>query len=186
MTWIKTSFMWMMYRCAWGLKDRNQERVLALKVSHEGFAAILSQAATEGKGTTSTVRLQWDPDHAPSGASLSRRAIQLGLKGDMAVLFTTKYVIRIEDVTDTLVKAQWPLVLPSMVRWMKNHKAEAINKNDWSESQQKVWSRFLESKEEDASVEADESQLQCPLETPYALSEELTSHLNMHDNEHER
>ena len=29
---------------------------------------------------TSIVRLQWDPDHAPNGAKVKRRAIQLGLR----------------------------------------------------------------------------------------------------------
>ena len=30
------------------------------------------------------VRLQWDPDHSPSYEKLERRAIQLGLKGQVS------------------------------------------------------------------------------------------------------
>ena len=30
------------------------------------------------------VRLQWDPDHTPCGDKLARRAIQLGLKGQVS------------------------------------------------------------------------------------------------------
>ena len=31
MTWIKPSFLWMMYRCGWAEKE-NQERVLAIDI----------------------------------------------------------------------------------------------------------------------------------------------------------
>jgi len=33
------------------------------------------------------VRLQWDPDHSPKGEKLARRAIQLGLKGKVCIVF---------------------------------------------------------------------------------------------------
>ena len=36
MTWIKPSFLWMMYRCGWGLKE-GQETVLAVEITREGF-----------------------------------------------------------------------------------------------------------------------------------------------------
>ncbi|WP_422570328.1 DUF4291 family protein, partial [Erwinia billingiae] len=29
MTWIKPSFLWMMYRSGWGMKDPGQKRILA-------------------------------------------------------------------------------------------------------------------------------------------------------------
>ncbi|MET7331437.1 DUF4291 family protein [Nonomuraea sp. NPDC005650] len=35
MTWIKPSFLWMMYRCGWATKP-GQERVLAVSLSREG------------------------------------------------------------------------------------------------------------------------------------------------------
>ncbi|EFG35342.1 DUF4291 family protein [Fusobacterium vincentii] len=31
MTWIKPSFLWMMYRCGWAEKE-NQERILAIDI----------------------------------------------------------------------------------------------------------------------------------------------------------
>src|SRR5450830_1440408 len=37
MTWIKPSFLWMMYRAGWGLKDAGQSRILAIDISREGF-----------------------------------------------------------------------------------------------------------------------------------------------------
>ena len=45
MSWIKPNFMWMMYRCGWAQKT-NQERVLAIRITKEGFEDILSKAYT--------------------------------------------------------------------------------------------------------------------------------------------
>ncbi|HEY0697682.1 MAG TPA: DUF4291 family protein, partial [Micromonospora sp.] len=36
MTWIKPSFLWMMYRCGWGDKP-GQEHVLAVEITRVGF-----------------------------------------------------------------------------------------------------------------------------------------------------
>ena len=41
MTWIKPSFLWMMYRSGWGTKT-DQERILAIDITREGFNTILS------------------------------------------------------------------------------------------------------------------------------------------------
>ena len=77
-----------MYRCGWCTK-KNQERVLAVRITREGFDKILSKAVSSDadKGLKlrmrGKVRLQWDPDHAPSGASEKRRAIQLGLRAEV-------------------------------------------------------------------------------------------------------
>ena len=103
MSWIKTNFLWMMYRCGWATK-RNQERVLAVTITRDGFEEILANALTgtntipvqtinmlylgadekaRGKGP-SNVRLQWDPDHHPNGSPQNRRAIQLGLRNEVS------------------------------------------------------------------------------------------------------
>jgi len=36
MTWIKPSFLWMMYRAGWATKE-GQEYILAIKIKREGF-----------------------------------------------------------------------------------------------------------------------------------------------------
>jgi Domain of unknown function (DUF4291) len=36
MTWIKPSFLWIMYRCDWATKP-GQERVLAVEITRAGF-----------------------------------------------------------------------------------------------------------------------------------------------------
>ena len=43
MTWIKPSFLWMMYRSGWATKTR-QEHVLSVRITREGFEAALAQA----------------------------------------------------------------------------------------------------------------------------------------------
>ena len=47
----------------------------------------------------SDVRLQWDPDHGPRGEKLSRRALQLGLRGIMLRRYAREWVVGIEDVS---------------------------------------------------------------------------------------
>ena len=49
---------------------------------------------------TAGVRLQWDPDHSPSGAKLERRAIQLGLRGEALAKFAREWIIQICDISD--------------------------------------------------------------------------------------
>ncbi|ELT92750.1 hypothetical protein CAPTEDRAFT_138895 [Capitella teleta] len=110
MSWVKTNFLWMMYRCGWASK-KNQERVLAIRISREGFEEILSNAYSayvqkqEGLQTSEIqVRLQWDPDHTPTYDKLPRRAIQLGLKGEILRKYATEWIEQIEDVTDFVVE----------------------------------------------------------------------------------
>jgi hypothetical protein len=43
MTWIKPSFLWMMYRCGWATKP-GQERVLAVEITRAGFEWALEHA----------------------------------------------------------------------------------------------------------------------------------------------
>src|SRR5581483_8831594 len=94
MSWIKSNFLWMMFRSGWGTKE-GQEVVLAVWLKRPAFEAVLQQAVHStfvpelyaGREdwkqavARSCVRLQWDPDHDPSVAKVERRAIQLGLRG---------------------------------------------------------------------------------------------------------
>lgn len=112
MSWIKPNFLWMMYRSAWGTAE-GQEMVLAIRLSRTFFEQVLRSAVSSsyapGSDETRTewrarlgssqVRLQWDPDHDPSGARLPRRAIQLGLRGDMLHAYATSEIREIIDMT---------------------------------------------------------------------------------------
>ena len=115
MSWIKTSFLWMMYRSGWGTKP-DQEVVLAIWLQRSAFDAILAQvtpAWPDGAGNAaesetfpldrrtpgSRVRLQWDPDRTPGGGRLERKAIQLGLRGDALARYAKEWVVHIEDIS---------------------------------------------------------------------------------------
>jgi hypothetical protein len=94
MSWLKPNFLWMMYRCGWATKP-GQERVLAIWLRRSGFDQLLSEAVAsnfEASGLadeqvwqaaieSSLVRVQWDPDHDPAGRPLTRRAVQIGIRG---------------------------------------------------------------------------------------------------------
>ena len=113
MSWIKPNFLWMMFRCGWGTKA-DQEVVLAVTLKRAAFDEILAQAVhshfvpmvygTESDWKSavdhSQVRLQWDPDHNPVGEKLERRAIQLGLRGDVLKKYSQEWIVRIEDISE--------------------------------------------------------------------------------------
>jgi len=125
MSWIKPNFLWMMFRCGWGTKP-DQEVTLAIWLRRSAFDAILKEAvpstfvpeiyASEGewKDTVarSSVRLQWDPDHDPAGGKVARRAIQLGLRGDVLACYAREWIVRIEDVS-AFVAEQRPHARPA-------------------------------------------------------------------------
>lgn len=122
MSWIKPNFLWMMFRCGWAEKE-NQERVLAIWIDKTDFDKLLEQAvlssfngryyeshaAWKTELETKEVRLQWDPDHEPHGNKITRRALQLGLKGRILEDFGKRDIRLIEDVTD-FVKEQHKFV----------------------------------------------------------------------------
>jgi Domain of unknown function (DUF4291) len=113
MSWIKPNFLWMMYRCGWASKE-GQEVVLAVRLKRSAFDEILrlavhssfvpevyeTESGWKSAVTSSDVRLQWDPDHDPSGASVQRRAIQLGLRGDVLAKYAKEWLVGIEDVSE--------------------------------------------------------------------------------------
>lgn len=113
MTWIKPSFLWMMYRCGWATKE-GQERVLAIDIKREGFDKAVSSAVIssyrEDSGMTreqwqemvktSDVRVQWDPEKDISGNDLSYRSIQLGLRGKAVEDYVNDWIVSITDITD--------------------------------------------------------------------------------------
>jgi hypothetical protein len=111
MTWIKPSFLWMMYRAGWGLKDIGQKRILAIDITREGFEWALahgcmshtdesmSKEEWEAKKNASPVRIQWDPERDLLLRPLEHRAIQIGLSKEAAHLYVNQWIQRITDVT---------------------------------------------------------------------------------------
>jgi hypothetical protein len=74
MTWIKPSFLWLMHRSNWTRKS-GQERILALRITREGWDEALRQAVLTTAGSTAmaraTVHVQWDPERSLQGAALN-------------------------------------------------------------------------------------------------------------------
>src|SRR6266567_7211175 len=112
MTWIKPSFLWMMYRSGWAAKP-GQERILAIQITRDGFEWALAHAALSHyePGTydsqqqwaetkqASPVRVQWDPDRSLSLVPLSHRAIQVGLSGEAVTRYLSQWITSITDIT---------------------------------------------------------------------------------------
>eukprot|EP00029_Vermamoeba_vermiformis_P008132 TRINITY_DN3716_c0_g1_i1.p1 TRINITY_DN3716_c0_g1~~TRINITY_DN3716_c0_g1_i1.p1 ORF type:complete len:228 (-),score=37.67 TRINITY_DN3716_c0_g1_i1:43-726(-) len=121
MTWVKTNFLWMMYRSKWGTKH-DQQHTLAVWIKRSSFEQLLSRAVVnksheemkagekykKPKGARGTVRLQWDPDHRPDGSETVRRAIQIGFKG-IEDFTNGDMIVKIEDISE-FVAQQYALV----------------------------------------------------------------------------
>jgi hypothetical protein len=112
MTWIKPSFLWMMYRCGWAAKE-GQETVLAVEIRREGFEWALRNACLshyvpgvhEDRASWSRqlrrapARVQWDPERDLRMRALPHRSLQLGLAGEAAARYADEWIAGIEDVT---------------------------------------------------------------------------------------
>ena len=116
MTWIKPSFLWMMYRSGWASKQ-GQERILAIDLKRGGFDEIvrnavlssfrevsdLSKEEWKEKLENSEVRCQWDPDRDIYGNPIGRRAIQLGIKGETVRKYINDWIVNITYITDKVI-----------------------------------------------------------------------------------
>ncbi len=113
MTWIKPSFGWMLYRSGYGEKT-NQERVLRIKLGHDSFRQLLSQAvlsefsseqfesraAWKTALSSSDVRVQWDPDRDLALDKIAgQRAVQIGIGPGLIRDYADNWILSIEDVT---------------------------------------------------------------------------------------
>ena len=113
MTWIKPSFLWMMYRCGWATKE-NQERVLAIDMKREAFDYLVQNAVVSSYHEssyssqeewktliqTSDIRIQWDPERDIHGNPLDYRSLQLGLRGEAVKRYVNEWIVAITDITD--------------------------------------------------------------------------------------
>ncbi|MFB7652387.1 MULTISPECIES: DUF4291 domain-containing protein [unclassified Streptomyces] len=112
MTWIKPSFLWMMYRCGWATKA-GQETVLAVEIGREGFEWALRNACLSSyvpgvhadradwqrRLKRSPTRIQWDPERDLRLRALPYRSLQLGLSGEAARRYADEWTVAIRDVT---------------------------------------------------------------------------------------
>jgi hypothetical protein len=117
MTWIKPSFLWMMYRSGWATKE-NQECILAIKIKREGFEWALqnsclshfdknihlTQESWKKSLHSSAVRIQWDPEKDIFLQPLPYRSIQIGLSGVAVEKYISDWIVEIEDITEKVIK----------------------------------------------------------------------------------
>ena len=113
MTWIKPSFLWMMYRSGWAEKP-GQENILAIGIKREAFDYLLENAVLStyrsNSGITqeewktrirqSDIRCQWDPERDPRGRPLRWRSVQIGIQGEVVREHYVKdWILHIENIT---------------------------------------------------------------------------------------
>ncbi|MFJ2596869.1 DUF4291 domain-containing protein [Streptomyces erythrochromogenes] len=112
MTWIKPSFLWMMYRCGWATKA-DQETVLAIEITRQGFDRALREAclsryepgvhadraAWQESLRLAPARVQWDPERGLRLDPLPYRSLQLGLSGPASRAYADEWTVSIRDVT---------------------------------------------------------------------------------------
>jgi hypothetical protein len=114
MTWIKPSFLWMMYRCGWATKP-GQEHVLAIEITRTGFEWALERAclshydpklhsdrhAWSQQLKVSPVRAEWDPERSLRLGALPYRSLQVGLCGEAVDRYVDEWTVAVTDVTTT-------------------------------------------------------------------------------------
>jgi hypothetical protein len=113
MTWIKPSFGWMLHRSHFG-ESRNQEVILRIKISHEGFGTLLRESALASfdpdvypsqsdwrkRLSDAHARVQWDPDrNLACNQIVARRAIQVGIGAELMRDYVDTWILSLEDVT---------------------------------------------------------------------------------------
>lgn len=117
MTWIKPSFLWMMYRSGWATKE-NQERILAIDIKREAFDFLVENAVPSTFDASrddsvddwkkqikeSFIRVQWDPERDVYGNPLDYRSIQLGLRGDIVNKYIDEWIEEITDITAYVIE----------------------------------------------------------------------------------
>ncbi|MGW2860339.1 DUF4291 domain-containing protein [Streptomyces sp. NPDC001205] len=112
LTWVKPSFLWMMYRSGWAMKE-GQRTVLAVEIRRDGFDWALDHAclshyvpgvhgerdAWRRELEQSPARVQWDPERDLRLQALPYRSLQLGLAGEAVRRYADEWIVGIRDVT---------------------------------------------------------------------------------------
>jgi hypothetical protein len=141
-TWLKPSFLWMMYYSGWA-RNENQENVLAIRVSKQGFEHILrhavmskfvrsihsDQESWEKQLAQSGVHLRWESYHDLFGDKTERKAARIGLSGQELRRFNEEWILEIRNITD-FVKEQQALVKASKLDKVKIPRERAYAPED--------------------------------------------------------
>jgi len=111
MTWIKPSFLWMMYRSNWAQAE-GQKRILSILMRRDVFDLFIREAVLSSYSEKlyssreqwqellhKDIRCQWDPERDIFGNPLERRSIQIGIKGKMLEMYNES-ISSIVDITE--------------------------------------------------------------------------------------
>lgn len=142
MSWIKPGFLWMMHRAGWAAKE-NQQHILAITLPIIHLKKMLAQATIssyddklfanyeewKSELNKTEVRLQWDPDHDPFGNREERKAIQIGIKGDLLKTFCTEWITAVEDITG-FVREEHAKVLNGVIAELNVPYEEVLELNE--------------------------------------------------------
>jgi hypothetical protein len=117
MTWIKPSFLWLMYRSEWAQKA-GMESVLQIRISRKYWDKALSEAVLTTPDShvypdakewrklldSAKVRVQWDPERDIHNNRLPFRSIQVGITDKLAEEYAKKWIVEIVDITPVVKK----------------------------------------------------------------------------------
>lgn len=117
MTWIKPSFLWLMYRSNWGQKT-NQQRVLAVHIRRTAWEKALGLGTLthpeptvypnvsdwEQEFSDAPVHIQWDTERSLRGTGLNHYSIQVGISRHLIQEYVNQWIVKIEDLTSTVIK----------------------------------------------------------------------------------
>ena len=112
MTWIKPSFLWMMYRSNWATGP-GQERILSISIRRSGFEWALAHSTLTSFEPTiystseawadqlraTPARIQWDPERSLSLDPLPWRTVQIGLAAEAVRRYLDEWILAIKEIT---------------------------------------------------------------------------------------
>jgi hypothetical protein len=117
MTWIKPSFLWLMYRSEWAQKA-GMERILQIRIRRDAWEKALSEAilttpephvypdakAWRKALDAANIRVQWDPERNIRNQRLPYRSIQVGITSNLSETYAKKWIVKIDDITPLVRK----------------------------------------------------------------------------------
>lgn len=112
MTWIKPSYLWLMYRSNWA-KSAGMERILRIWVKRSNWDAALTEAILttpephvypdakkwRKKVDKTRIKVQWDPERNIRNERQAAKSIQVGIMPALAEQYAKKWIDEIEDMT---------------------------------------------------------------------------------------
>lgn len=112
MTWIKPSFLWLMYRSNWA-QQPGMDRILRIWVGRKEWDNALREAilttpephvypdAKQWRqfADKARIKVQWDPERDIRNQRLQHKSIQVGITAALSEQYAKQWIRRIEDLT---------------------------------------------------------------------------------------